>query len=85
MSERASVHIGGERFPLVMQLSIVILLVVGAGAAAQDFDRAVTDVVANAEAAAKVFEAEAKKQPSVKAMMDDMVRPMFDGDPMALG
>ena len=34
---------------------------------------------------AKVFEAEAKKQLSVKAMIDDMVRPMFDGDPMALG
>ena len=34
---------------------------------------------------AKVFEAEAKKQPSVKAMMDDIVRCSWRGRPNVVG
>ena len=58
-----------------MRLVAVVLASTAAPALARnDFDRAVTEVVENAEKAAEVYAAEAKKFPSTQELMDDMDR-----------
>jgi CPW-WPC domain-containing protein len=56
-----------------MKLAVIVLALSAISAVARnDFDKAVTEVAENAEKAAEVYAAEAKKFPSTQELMDDM-------------